>query len=777
MRYKSRTRALAGAALAATLGLAGLAFTASPAMAVEETDVVRVAGTTRYGTAADAATSAYPAGSANVVLASGEKFPDALAGGGLAGSLDAPILLTLEDSLPADTIAALAELGAETVTILGGTDAVSAAVEAELVALGYGTDRVAGLDRFETAADIATQLGGTTAVLANGLRFPDALAISPGAHALELPVLLTVADSLHEDAAAYIDANAVDTVIIVGGTAVVSQDIEDALEADGITVTRLAGDTRYESSIEIAEFHVTQGFTLDRVVMATGEEFADALAGGPYASVMGAPMVLTQTATLTPATAAFLAENCQEVDALSILGGTAAITQSVEDAAAAAAQCELVGDMGTVTSTASNPVLFDTDAGESLSADLTADTDATDTFFIDGAPATEAAFIAATSPGDTIILQDTDGDGNYDIHELTNNPVPQSGLVGAVGVDDNTLSIITAAGSVLETHTFGDLDDTYTVDGTAVSQAAFEAAVSLGDTVQTTDADTPADGDPETYALTNGSWDGVVGNITETAGVEVTFDADGVGDDPDLGADDTLFSVTQAEVTAGTQVLTIDGAAATYAQFETALTDGDTVVYSRTGGVETFALTNVEFSASFSGTTDENTNSGTDTIGYISGSVQDTFVYTGVTNYRVNGAIATQAEFETALDGAGSLDFGEAVSFNEDTGVLSITTATSFGPSPIADVTAVDDAGLDLSNDTFDIVTADGLVYFTDLPANFAEAGTTPRYFVNGTEVTAAVYEDYLVDIDADPTAAGDSFQVVVTALATEHRLTTDNTL
>jgi len=347
MRYKSRTRALAASALAASLGLAGLAFTASPAMATEDTDVVRVAGTTRYGTAADAATSAYPGGSANVVLASGEMFPDALAGGGLAGSLDAPILLTQQDAIPADTTAALAELDAETVTILGGTAAVSASVEAALEAAGYTVDRVAGADRFETAALIAEELGGTTAVLANGLRFPDALAISPGAHALELPVLLTGADALQEDAAAYIDTNAVDTVVIVGGTGVVSQDIEDALEADGITVVRLAGETRYETSVEIAEFHVTQGFTLDEVVMATGENFADALAGGPYAAEMGAPMVLTQTATLTPATAAFLAENCQAVDALSILGGTAAITAAVANAAADAAQCDVVA--GTAT--------------------------------------------------------------------------------------------------------------------------------------------------------------------------------------------------------------------------------------------------------------------------------------------------------------------------------------------------------------------------------------------------------------------------------------------
>jgi len=339
MRFKSRSRALAAAALSATVGLAGLTLAASPAQATEPTDVVRVAGTTRYGTAAEAATQAYPTGSTNVVLASGEKFPDALAGGGLAGDLDAPILLATQNSVPAETQAALTELGADNVTILGGTDAISAAVEAGLEAAGLNVNRVAGTDRFETAADIATELGGGTAVLANGLNFPDALAISPGAHKLGLPVLLTDANQLHPAAAAALDANNVGTVVIVGGTAVVSQAIEDGLEADGIAVQRLAGNTRYETAIEIAEFHVENDFSLAELVMATGENFADALAGGPYASQMNAPMVLTQSNTLTPSTAAFITENCQTVDALSILGGTAAVSTAVETAAADAAQC------------------------------------------------------------------------------------------------------------------------------------------------------------------------------------------------------------------------------------------------------------------------------------------------------------------------------------------------------------------------------------------------------------------------------------------------------
>ncbi|MFP5487459.1 MAG: cell wall-binding repeat-containing protein, partial [Acidimicrobiia bacterium] len=134
MRFKSRSRALAASALAASLGLAGLGLVAPAAQASEPTEATRIEGLptyeggTRYDTAAEAATTAYPDGAANVVLASGEKFPDALAGGGLAGQLDAPILLTLQGELPESTIEALAALDPTTVTILGESEAVSDAV-------------------------------------------------------------------------------------------------------------------------------------------------------------------------------------------------------------------------------------------------------------------------------------------------------------------------------------------------------------------------------------------------------------------------------------------------------------------------------------------------------------------------------------------------------------------------------------------------------------------------------------------------------------------------
>jgi putative cell wall-binding protein len=404
MRFKSRSRALAASALAASLGLAGLGLVAPAAQASEPTEATRIEGLptyeggTRYETAAEAATTAYDTGADNVILASGEKFPDALAGGGLAGQLDAPILLTLQDQLPESTIEALAALDPTTVTIVGESEAVSDAVEAELVALGYGTDRIGGADRFETAALIAEELDGTTAVLANGLKFPDALAISPGAHELELPLLLTTADTLHEDAAAYIDANSIDTVVIVGDVEVVSQDIEDALEADGITVNRLGGATRYETAIEIAEFHTTVGFTLDEVVLARGDKFPDALAGGPLAASMMAPMVLTQSDVLTPATGTWLSSNCQDIDALTIMGGPAAIAETVVTAAQAAAQCDTNQDFAVAPAGAQS----DTTGGTDVDYTVTGITSATvDIALVD--------CDNVTRDGDIISFADADG--------------------------------------------------------------------------------------------------------------------------------------------------------------------------------------------------------------------------------------------------------------------------------------------------------------------------------------------------------------------------------
>ena len=337
MSFATRARAATATALAVALG-AALVTIAPPAAALEEGEVTRVAGTNRYATAADAAERAYPDGADEVVLASGTAFPDALSAGGLSGALDAPILLTAPGSLPSSTVAALAELDPTRVTVIGGTAAVSDAVLDEVEDLGYDVERIAGTDRYATAARAAAEVGGTTAVLASGRTFADALAISPGAHALELPILLTDGDTLDAATQAYLDVANVDSVIVVGGTAAVSDELAQELTEDGIAITRLAGTDRYETGAAIARFHTTVGFTFDRILLASGERFPDALAGGPLGSALGAPLLLTPAGSLGDDAAAVIGDNARDLDQVFVLGGTDAVAPATSAAAGEAAE-------------------------------------------------------------------------------------------------------------------------------------------------------------------------------------------------------------------------------------------------------------------------------------------------------------------------------------------------------------------------------------------------------------------------------------------------------
>src|SRR5690606_2325393 len=128
-------------------------------------------GIGRVETAIVSARTAFPEGSEYVIIATARSFPDALGGSALAGVLDAPILLTEPTALP-DAVATeiLDNLAATKAIILGGTGAVSQAVENDLNAMlgDANVERIGGLNRYETAGNIAERvldeiaLGGNT---------------------------------------------------------------------------------------------------------------------------------------------------------------------------------------------------------------------------------------------------------------------------------------------------------------------------------------------------------------------------------------------------------------------------------------------------------------------------------------------------------------------------------------------------------------------------------------------------------------------------------------
>ncbi|HCB34240.1 MAG TPA: hypothetical protein DEP69_03500, partial [Acidimicrobiaceae bacterium] len=229
-----------------------------------------------------------------VIVASGESLVDALSAVTLAAALGAPVVLTRAGTLPPSVRAFLAENPFSRVVVIGGTAAVSPAVEAALAAAAAVVERIAGADRFATATAIARRAGiagdwcdsnQRAAVLVNGSRFADAVVIAPLAYALNLPVLLTDADALPAETARYLADAGIERVVVVGGTAAVSTTTAAATVAAGVSgITRLAGADRYETSVEVVRAIGGCGVEQrdpDSVAFVNGTATADGVVAGP----------------------------------------------------------------------------------------------------------------------------------------------------------------------------------------------------------------------------------------------------------------------------------------------------------------------------------------------------------------------------------------------------------------------------------------------------------------------------------------------------------------
>jgi putative cell wall-binding protein len=327
--------------IAAPLGARGVTVTTTASAVSLATQVAFVGTTTReggadrYGTAALLFNSEFGANptknvpdggtlpttytpATTAVVTSGVNFPDALSSSFLAGSLKTGILLTDPNVLSGPTKTVLTNGKINTVYIVGGTAAVSQAVENTISGLFVGNSssngnltviRIAGADRYATNFQVVLNGGvsgstsGNTAIIATGANFADALAAGPAAAFKQIPIILTDPATLSATASTAIAALGVSHAIIVGGTAAVSTAVETALGTAGVTVDlRLAGADRTETAAMIGEWeshttatafttgsyttgHLGLGFVTTTVDLSRGDNYPDALAAGP---VLGA---------------------------------------------------------------------------------------------------------------------------------------------------------------------------------------------------------------------------------------------------------------------------------------------------------------------------------------------------------------------------------------------------------------------------------------------------------------------------------------------------------
>ncbi len=202
--------------------------------ALPSADVERVGGADRYATAGMVAAQVMQDSSAEVFLASGEDYPDALVLSALAARHQAPLVLTRGTSLPDATATALAGLSYDALYAAGGPAVLSDAVVTE-AADGVPATRYAGSDRYGTAEQVLEQFPAEGKVMvASGQAFPDALTSVPVAARTGAGVALTRPDEvpagIMDEIDRLISSTSFPLITIVGGTAAVNPSVETQLQ-------------------------------------------------------------------------------------------------------------------------------------------------------------------------------------------------------------------------------------------------------------------------------------------------------------------------------------------------------------------------------------------------------------------------------------------------------------------------------------------------------------------------------------------------------------------
>jgi hypothetical protein len=167
-----------------------------------------------------------------------------------------------------------------------------------------------------------------------------------------LPLILTRSASLSSAASSQMKNLGIEQTVVVGGEDVVTKAVASSIEGLGADVYRIAGKDRYETATKVADWMTADprptsttagglGFDEDSegwegAYLATGEKFADALAGAPLAGGSGSPLLLTRSSSLSAPTEAWLKKNAAEYSWVTALGLGGAVSSSTLDAANAA---------------------------------------------------------------------------------------------------------------------------------------------------------------------------------------------------------------------------------------------------------------------------------------------------------------------------------------------------------------------------------------------------------------------------------------------------------
>ena len=254
-------------------------------------DLTRDGAAHRYSAAIRASRRGWSSGSRSVVLTAGEAFYNGLAAAPLAGVLNAPLLLTKRDQLPAAVADEIRRLNPGRVFLVGrATDGVATRVRR----LGVTVIRLRGDTHYTTSMVVAREVvrrsTNRTGVVASGSTWSSSLGVPAYAAKKGAAVLLTPPNSGTAVLTRRVRELGARKTLVIGSPSVISRKVVANLP----NVTRVAGTKATATVTQLARIGRRSGMD-GRPVIVSGSHWGDALAWGVKAGDRNNAVVLSTT--------------------------------------------------------------------------------------------------------------------------------------------------------------------------------------------------------------------------------------------------------------------------------------------------------------------------------------------------------------------------------------------------------------------------------------------------------------------------------------------------
>lgn len=290
-------------------------------------NVKRISGVDREQTAIEVSKKMFKDGTNKVVLANKNNYSDVLTAAPFAKANNASLLYISSNSISKEVMSEIARLKAKEITIIGGEKSVNEGLKKELEKRNFKVDRLSGADRYKTSAQIAAKLidGKTTTLeIASGENYADALSLNNAAEKDKAPILLVRVNAIDKSVEDVIKSSKASLINIAGGEKSVSESTKANIKKiSNATVNRIGGADRYETSILLAKYSGLK----EIVVVASGENFADALVAAPFSAKQKGAILLTNKDKLGQNAEQFIKDT--KFNKSYVIGGEKSVSEDV----------------------------------------------------------------------------------------------------------------------------------------------------------------------------------------------------------------------------------------------------------------------------------------------------------------------------------------------------------------------------------------------------------------------------------------------------------------